>query len=150
MRRLSLHAKAAWPGYWFLADESLFCTLFEINILSDTASKWRETRTSEFEGTVGVLTFLTYEGLPADETGEKGKPLVSGWVSVSDTMFEELWERVKTGAAISCAIWLEVLGLEIDPLGGMDSSMPDDYWDVKKQPRLKILNARLSFSYECS
>ena len=139
-RWLSFRAKAGWPADWF-DDRLLFDVPFEIGVRSESASKWREERSAEFEGTVGILTY--YEGTQDSETEQKAKPFVSGGFSVTDSVFEDIWERVKFRTAMPCDIWLEVLGLEIDPLPS-----GEDYWDVKKQSKLKIVSVKLRFSTE--
>lgn len=141
VRRLSLHAKARWLGdcNWF-DDRALSDILFEINILSDTtASKRKGERSPEWEGTIGGLRYN--DERQDSETEEKFKSFVYGNFSVSDAVFEDLWERVKFRVALPCSLSLEVLGLQIDISPGLR-----DYWDVKKQPKLKVLSVELRFT----
>jgi len=144
-RRFSLHAKARWlgdPGWNWFDDHALSDILFEIDILSDTtASKRRGERSLEWEGTIGGVRY--YDERQDSETGEKFNSFVHGMFSVSDAVFEDLWERVKFRVALPCDVWLEVLGLQIDI-----SPSLRDHWDVKKQPKLKVLSVELRFSTE--
>lgn len=136
VRRLSFHAKADWLDRqnWF-DDPSLFDILFEIDILSDTtASKRRRERSPEWEGSIGGLR---YNDDPVTE--EKINSFVYGVFSVSDAVFEDLWERVKFGGFLPRAVRLTVLGLQ----PGLR-----DYWDVKKEPKLRVLSVELRFTTE--
>lgn len=65
---------------------------------------------------------------------------MSGIFSVSDAVFEDLWERVKFQVALPCSIDFRVLGLQTDT--------PHDFWDVKKQPKLKVLSVEIRFTSE--
>ena len=138
VRRLSFHAKADWPDRrnWF-DDPVLSDILFEIDILSDTtASKRRREQSPEWEGTIGGLR---YNGDPVTE--ERISSFVYGIFSVSDTVYEDLWERVKYRALLPRAISLQILGLQLGQR---------DYWDVKKQPKLKVLSAEIGFATDQS
>ena len=141
-RHLSFHATVGWPQT-FWDDRSLSDTLFEITVKSDGASAWKDTRPAGFESTVGTLTF--YEPMSQSDSSKPGKPFVSGGFSVSDEIFEDLWERVKVRAASPCDVSLTVFGLEIDPSPG-----GEDYWNTEKQLILKVLDAMFRFSYQAT
>jgi hypothetical protein len=72
---------------------------------------------------------------------ESYRSFVYGIVSVSDFVFGDLWERVKPRVALPCDVSLEVCGLELDISPGLR-----DRWDVKKQPKLKVLSAEFRFA----
>lgn len=117
--------------------------LFEINILSDTATKGRGKQSTELEGTIGVLAL--YEGTQDSATGQKENSFMAGGFTVSDSVFEDLWERVKLKVALPCDVWLEVLGVQMpDPTPGKENS------DDKKQFTLKVFSVNLRFSTELS
>ncbi len=139
-RSLSLHAKAGWPQNWF-HDRSLFDILFEIDFRSDAGSKWNEKRSPELEGTIGVLRYCKMQHDPLTE--ESIDSFVGGYLSINDKVFDELWERVKHRVVFPCDIWMDVLGMTLDP-----SPSGDDYWDVKSQPRLTVVSAKFRFSVE--
>ena len=141
-RHLLFHATVGWPQT-FWDDRSLSDTLFEITVKSDSASAWKDTRPAGFESTVGTLRF--YEPISQSDSTKPGKPFVSGEFSVSDEIFEDLWERVKVRAASPCDVLLTVFGLEIDPSPG-----GEDYWNTEKQSILKVLTARFQFSYQAT
>lgn len=134
-RSLSFHAKSGWPGDWW-DDRSLFDTLFEISIWCDSAmaAKWGEKRSPESEGRVGGLAFRGGREDPQQD------PFVSGGFQMPDTVFEDLWERVAYRIAAPCEIRLTVLGPEPD----LDD---EGWWDVIKQPTLKVVRVEVSFSH---
>ena len=136
-RWLSLHAKAGWPQNWF-HDRSLFDILFEIDFRPDSGSKWNEKQSPDLEGTIGVLRYCEMRQDPlAVETIDS---FVGGYLSVNDRVFDELWERVKLRVAFPCDIWIDVLGVTLDP-----SSIGGDYWDVKSQPKLMVVSVKFRF-----
>ena len=136
-RALWFHAKASLPENLF-GRFMVNSILFEIRVLSDTvAATWREARPSGKEN-FGRLKY--HEGTEDCDTGEKEDPVIAGDFSVSDAMFEDLWERVKLKVALPCSVSLSVLGLEIDL-----SPANEDFWDFRRQPTLEVLGANLSF-----
>lgn len=138
---LSFHAKARWFENWnWFADNSLCDILFEIDVLSEAmASRRKGEMPAEWKGTIGGLRYIGES--QDDATGELYRSFVHGIVSVSNAVFEELWERVKLRLALPCDVSLEVHGLEIDMSPGLR-----DRWDVKKQPKLKVLRVEFRFA----
>jgi hypothetical protein len=134
IRTLSLHAKAGWPQNWF-HDRSLFDILFEIEFRSDHGSKWKEKQPPELQGAIGVFRYC--KSWQDSLTEESIDPCVGGYPSVSDKVFDELWERVKLRVALPCDIWIDVVGMTVDP-----SPAGDDYWDVNSQPKLTVVRVK--------
>lgn len=143
VRRLGFQAKANWfEGWNWLGDRARSDMIFNIDILSEaTASKRREEEegSPEWKGTIGGLRYQ--DEWQNSEIGVKQEAYVVGIFSVSDTVFEDLWERVKFRVALPCSIDLRMLGLQTDT--------PYDFWDVKGQPKLKVLSVEIRFTTEC-
>lgn len=140
MRSLSLHGKAGWPHYWF-QDKSLYDILFEIDIRSDSESKWNEQRSPEIEETIGVLRYCQMQqDLQAEETMDS---FIGGYLSLNDRVFDDLWERVRLKVVFPCDIWVDVLGMTLDT-----SPFGDDHWDVKSQPKLTVVGVKFRFTAE--
>lgn len=140
MRSLSLHAKAGWPHHWF-HDRSLHDVLLEIDIRSDSESKWNEERSPGLEGAIGILRYCEMrEDLLEEDPVDS---FIAGSLFVNDRVFDELWDRVKHRVAFPCEIWVSVFGMTRDPfLAG------DDYWDVKSQSSLTVVSVKIRFSTE--
>ena len=113
---------------------------FEMGISPELA-KWASERSKEHEKTIGLMKL--YEGNKDPHTGETGKPFVSGWFALTETYWDDVWMRIKTGGFSSCEMTLRVDGLELDSsLGG------EDCWNPTKQQQLSILEADIRFLYD--
>lgn len=141
-RLLTVHATAKWSAVsdwnWF-ADPSQRDILFEIDISSEAEdTRSEQVKDSDWEGTIGGLR---YNDRCFDLEGQiEQHASVSGNLSLTPSAFDDLWDRAKHHVALPCRLSLEVLGLTLD-LSGPGR----DLWDVRKQPKLKVLGAVFYF-----
>ncbi len=113
---------------------------FEMSI-SPQLDKWARERSKELEKSVGLMKL--YEGNKDPHSGKTGKPFVSGWFALTDTYWDDVWTRIKTGGYSLCEMNLRVDGLEIDPSPG-----GEDCWNPAKRQQLSILEADIRFLYD--